>query len=173
MHLQVEFSKQLLYIMFKEVRRQEALLNDTETIENLLFTAKYGFLSVGQTENGYAYGVPISFVWNKEANKLYFHGAANGQKLDILKENSKISFCVVGDINVIPERFTTAYESVIAFGTAKIALTDEEKKEAMQLVIQKYSSAYQEKGEKMVANVIDKIATFSVEIEHWSGKKNV
>lgn len=156
--------------MFREVRRQASLLDNEERIEDLLHTAKYGFLSVGQTEAGYAYGIPISFVYDKATNKIYFHGAAAGQKLDILKHNSKVSFCIVGDIEVIPERFTTAYESVIVFGTTNIALSDQDKRESMHLVIQKYSADYKEIGEKMVEKMLDKIATFSMTIEHVTGK---
>lgn len=78
--------------MFREVKRKVSTWNDQEQIQKLLQTAQYGFLSVGTTDNGYTYGVPISFVYDKESNKIYFHGAAEGQKLELLKQGKKVPF---------------------------------------------------------------------------------
>ena len=46
---------------------------------------------------------------------------------------------------VLPEQFTTNYESVIALGKA-IEVTDEEKKAALEAFVEKYASAFKEKG---------------------------
>lgn len=156
--------------MFREVKRKASTWNDQEQIENLLHTAPYGFLSVGITDNGYVYGVPISFVYDQEANKIYFHGAAEGQKLELLEQGKKVTFCVVGSTKVIPEKFTTAYESVMVFGTIDLHLSDDEKRKVMNLVIQKFSSEYKTMGEKMVERSLDKISAYSIDIQHITGK---
>ncbi len=49
---------------------------------------------------------------------IYFHCAPEGHKLENLSGNNKVSFCVVGKTQVLPDKFATNYESVIVFGTA-------------------------------------------------------
>ncbi|MDK2829867.1 MAG: uncharacterized protein PWP67_2693 [Clostridium butyricum] len=107
--------------MFKEMRRKDRQLDIKEVIE-ILEKCNYGILStVG--ENGYAYGVPISYIYKN--NSIYFHCATEGQKLDNLKNNNKVSFCVVGQTCILPDKFSTKYESVIIFGRANEVFEDE------------------------------------------------
>ena len=63
--------------------------------------------------NGYGYGIPINYV--KEGDSIYFHCAPEGYKLECLRENPKVSFTVVGATQIVPGKFTTGYESTIAF----------------------------------------------------------
>ena len=78
--------------MYHEIRRKDRVLDEKGAIE-LLETAEYGFLSMVGTD-GFGYGIPISFV--KEGESVYFHCAPEGYKLECLRENPKVSFCVVG-----------------------------------------------------------------------------
>ena len=156
--------------MFREVRRQNRILEDEARIDELLQTSEYGFLSLGTTENGYAYGIPISYIFDKEGKCIYFHGAPEGQKLDILKENNKVSFCVVGVTKPIAEQFTTLFESVIVFGKADMNLSDDEKRKALRLLVRKYSPGHEELGEKYMDKSWSRTATFKIEIEHITAK---
>ncbi len=95
--------------MFKEIRRKEKKLNNEESI-SLLKESNYGILSVC-LNNGYAYGVPLNFVYNNGA--IYFHCAKEGQKLEAINENNKVSFSIVNNVELLPSKFDTNYESVI------------------------------------------------------------
>lgn len=156
--------------MFREIRRQNRILDDKNRINELLTDSEYGFLSIGMTENEYAYGIPMSYAFDKDTNSLYFHCATEGQKLDILKQNNKVSFCVVGITKPIAEQFTTLYESVIAFGKVETDLSDEEKKKALRLLVRKYSARYEEVGEKYMEKSWARTAVFKIEIEHITAK---
>ncbi|MDU1889344.1 MAG: pyridoxamine 5'-phosphate oxidase family protein [Dysgonomonas sp.] len=156
--------------MFREVRRQNRILEDETRINELLETSEYGFLSIGMTENNYAYGIPISYIFDKETNSLYFHCAPEGEKLDIMRQNNKVSFCVVGITKPIAEQFTTYYESVIAFGKAILDLSDDEKRKALRLLVKKYSAGYEDLGEKYMNKSWKRTFTFKVEIEHITAK---
>ena len=154
---------------FYEIRRQDRILDKARAIE-LLQTAEYGFLSLGESRNGYAYGIPISFAYSLEDNALYFHCAPEGHKLDNLKRNNKVSFCVVGNTKPLSEKFSTVYESVIVFGQAEIAQTDEDKRFALRKLIEKYSPEYLEAGEKYMESSLNKTLTFKINIEHITAK---
>jgi len=152
--------------MFREVRRKDRLLNE-DRINCLLEEGEYGFLSLCGI-NGYGYGIPISFV--RSGNYIYFHCAPEGYKLDCLKENPKVSFCVVGHTQVIPGSFTTGYESVIVFGEIEMNLPDEECLEALRLLVRKYSLAFKERGEKYIGKSFDRTQVLRLDIHHFTGK---
>lgn len=154
---------------FPPVRRQDRLLGDDRAIE-LLETGEYGFLSVGIDDNGYAYGVPLNFAYDKAENALYFHCAPEGHKLDVLKENKKVTFCVVGYTEPIAGKFTTLYESVMVFGQADVDLSDEEKRKALRLLVNKYSADYKEVGEKYMEKSFHRTTAIKIVIEHMSAK---
>ena len=154
---------------FYKIRRQDRILDDTRAIE-LLQSAEYGFLSLGKNLNGYAYGVPMSFAYNETDDALYFHCALEGQKLDNLKQNNKVSFCVVGNTKPVSEKFSTLYESVMVFGIAEIIQTEEDKRFALRKLLEKYSPNHLEMGEKYINSSLNRTLTFKLNIEHLSAK---
>ena len=116
--------------MFREMRRKDRELETSEALE-LLTEVEYGILStIG--EDGYPYGVPVSYVYFN--NIIAFHCATKGHKLENLEHDSKVSFTVVGDTRPLPEKFSTNYESVIAFGKAEEALEDEKKEILLEII---------------------------------------
>lgn len=151
--------------MFKEMRRKDRELEITEAIE-LLKNCDYGIVStVG--ENGYPYGVPVSYVYIN--NSIYFHCAVDGHKLDNLIHNNKVSFCVVGQTCILPDKFSTNYESVIMFGIAN-EVFDNEKNTILLEILNKYSPDYIEKGKAYISNSSTKTKVIKISIEHISGK---
>lgn len=126
------------------MRRTDRKLSKDE-IMPILTNEKYGILSsIG--ENGYPYGVPISYIFVEQ--KLYFHCAAGvGSKLKNIKNNPKVCFTVVGNTEVIPSKFGTKYESVIVFGMAN-EVSNETKQVILERMLDKYSCDYKESGLK-------------------------
>ena len=102
-------------------------------------------------------------------NVIYFHCAIAGHKLENLKENSRVSFCVVGKTEVLPEKFATRYESVIVFGEA-FELTDDEKHNALLEIVKKYSPGYIKEGLQYIENAVHKARVYKIVIESISGK---
>lgn len=155
---------------FRPIRRQNRTLDDDARIQELIASSEYGFLSLGVTENGYGYGIPVSYAYDEESDSLYFHCAPEGQKLDIMKANNKVSFCVVGVTKPIANQFTTLYESVILFGKANLELSDDEKRKALRLLVKKYSPDYGELGDNYINKSWDRTKTFKLEVEHITAK---
>ena len=65
--------------------------------------------------------VPINFVYADD--KIYFHGAKNGHKIDAINKCNKVSLCVVDKDDIVEEELTTYIKSVILFGKASILNT--------------------------------------------------
>ncbi len=156
--------------MFREIRRQNRILTDEKRIKELLCESEYGFLGLGTDEDGYGYGLPISYAFDEEENVLYFHCAPEGKKLDMMAQKNKLSFCVVGITRPIAEQFTTYYESVIAFGQADINLSDDEKRKALRLLVKKYSPGFENLGEEYMNKSWHRTKTFKLKIEHLTAK---
>ncbi|MBM7867788.1 pyridoxamine 5'-phosphate oxidase family protein [Heliobacterium gestii] len=151
--------------MFRTLRKQERELASVETIE-LLRTGEYGILStVG--EEGYAYGVPVSYAYFDEA--VYVHCAPEGHKVDNIRYNDKVSFCVVGKTCLLPEKFSTKYESVILFGRAS-EVCDQEKRAALVKLIEKYSPDHRERGEAYIEKACCQTRVIKIAVEHITGK---
>jgi nitroimidazol reductase NimA-like FMN-containing flavoprotein (pyridoxamine 5'-phosphate oxidase superfamily) len=151
--------------MFRELRRSEKEIKTIEAIE-ILKNCEYGILST-TSENEYAYGVPLSYVYINDS--IYFHCATEGYKLDNIKNNDKVSFCVVGQTAILPDEFSTKYESVILFGRANEAF-DDEKEEALLELIKKYSKDHIEEGKEHIKRASSKTKVIKVTVEHISGK---
>ncbi|MHC1682008.1 MAG: pyridoxamine 5'-phosphate oxidase family protein [Clostridiaceae bacterium] len=152
------------------MRREDKQLSGTETLK-LLTDSEYGVLSM-TLENGYSYGVPLNYVFFN--NNIYFHCATEGVKLSALKHNPKVSFCVVNTAEVIAEKFSTSYKSVIAFGTGSEVLSEEiEKETALLSFIEKYSPEFLEKGKAYIAQAKDKTKVYKIQVEHVTGKGKI
>jgi uncharacterized protein len=151
--------------MFREMRNVKRQLDDTY-IEKILGDGEYGFLAtVG--ENGYPYSVPLSYVYVD--NCIYFHSATEGQKLDNIKYSPKVSFCVVGKTKVLPDDFSTIYESVIVFGKASVT-SGEEKRQALINIMKKYSAGFEDKGMNYIDRAINMTTIIKIEIKHATAK---
>jgi len=126
----------------------------------------YGVLSTINS-NGYPYGVPVSYVYCN--GSIYFHCALVGEKLDNIAAHNKVSFCVVGETCILPDKFSTKYESVILFGTAS-EVFDEEKNMALLEILNKYSPDFLEKGKEYIKTANSKTKVMKINIDHLSGK---
>jgi len=153
--------------MFKKMRRDEKQLSEKKAYD-ILKTNEYGILStVG--ENGYPYGVPVNYIiLNK---KIYLHCAKEGHKLDNIRYSNKVSFSVVNKYELVPNNFTSKYESVIVFGTANF-VDKEIKREALKGFIDKFSPDFKQEGYKYVDKALDKTEIIEITIEDIKGKKN-
>ena len=97
----------------------------------------------------------------------------SGHKLDAIRNNDKVSFCVVGQDKVVQETFTTYYKSAIAFGRIRIIKddSDPEKRHGLELLAEKYSPAVSmEQREKAIERQIKALVVMVMDIEHLTGK---
>ena len=152
--------------MFAEMRRQDRLLSQEEAVA-ILDRGSHGILSLHDT-SGYPYGVPVSYVYHD--GRIYLHCARGaGQKAKDLAADPRVCFTVVGQVEVMPEKFGAKYESVIAFGRAR-ELEGEDKQAALEQIIGKYSAAYRDAGLQYIANAFEKTGVYEITVERLTGK---
>ena len=154
--------------MFREMRSKANMLTNEE-VENILKTSPNGTLAL-YGENGYPYSVPVNFVYSD--GKIYFHGAAEGYKLDCMKKDPHVSFSVIGKDDIAKENFTTLFSSVIAFGTIRVFDTMDEKIPVIEAMVGKYSAEFMESGKELISKGCGSVA-YELTIDHMTGKKGM
>ena len=156
--------------MFRELRRKKQVLSAEENTK-ILKGGTSGVLALAG-DNDYPYAVPISYVYDGE--KLYFHCARSGHKMDAIKRNPKASFCVIDQDLVVPEEYTSYFRSVIVFGTMRILEQDMEKRAAIEKLALKYApDDTQENRHKAIEREWKPLCVLELTPEHISGKEAI
>lgn len=156
--------------MFREMRRKRQALSKEE-ISTVLYRGTSGVLALSGDDD-YPYAVPISYVYDGE--KIYFHCAQSGHKLDAIQRNAKVSFCVIDQDEIVPDQYTSYYRSVIAFGQAEVIMDEKEKREAIEKLMVKYAP-----NDTAIRrnNLIDRewtpLCMLKMSIDHVTGKEAV
>ena len=147
------------------MRRKDRMITNTETL-SILEKGEYGILSTVSSNNE-PYGVPLNYCSINEC--IYFHCAVEGRKINYINNNPKVSFCVVGKTEVLPDKFGTNYESCIVQGLVSESFGGE-KQLALEGLIHKYSKNFVFEGLKYIEKLKDKTRVFKISIESISGK---
>lgn len=157
-----------------KIRRKDRALDESSALE-LLTRAEYGVLSLADTSSAAdgepaAYGVPLDFVFDSIRGCIYFHCAKEGRKLECLRNSPIASFCIVGKTRILPEKFSTEYESVIAECRAVVVSDAPERAAALKMLVEKYSPAHTQKGLEYIAAAAQRAEVVRLEILEFSGK---
>jgi nitroimidazol reductase NimA-like FMN-containing flavoprotein (pyridoxamine 5'-phosphate oxidase superfamily) len=152
-------------LMCRELRRKEREMTGPETHE-LLERGEYGVLSTRDAD-GAPYGIPLNYCVINGA--IYFHCAVEGHQLENISADGRVSFCVVGKTEVLPEQFTTRYESAIISGTAT-EVFNEEKQLALEGLLAKYSAEYRLEGLNYIRAKGERTRVFRIGIDSICGK---
>ncbi|HJA18489.1 MAG TPA: pyridoxamine 5'-phosphate oxidase family protein [Candidatus Mediterraneibacter ornithocaccae] len=156
--------------MFREMRRKKQKLSKEEC-DRILYNGTSGVLAL-HGDDGYPYAVPVSYVYDGE--KLLFHSAKNGHKIDAIIKNAAASFCVIDQDQIVPEEYTTYFRSIIAFGKIRILEDATEKRSAIEKLVVKYAPDDTAENRN---NAIDRewklLCMMEMEIEHLTGKQAI
>ena len=156
--------------MFREMRRKKQVLSD-EVSREILERNTSGVLSL-MGDDGYPYGVPLSYVL--VGDKIFFHCAKEGHKIDAIRREEKASFCVIDQDQVVSEEYTTHFRSVIAFGRVHILEGEAEKRNALRILAEKYSHAQGGAGiEAEIEKSFAHVCMLQFDLEHVTGKEAI
>ena len=150
------------------MRRKEKEILDREEIESII--KKADVCRLGLSDHNIPYIVPLNFGYKE--NCLYFHTPKVGKKIDMIKGNNRVCFELDIDHEVVradnPCDWNMKYQSVIGYGRAFLLEDIDEKRQALDVIIEHYSGQTGEYAEKLV----DRLAVIKVQIESMTGKKS-
>lgn len=117
-------------------------VQDEERINLFLSEMETGYLGLSSQDMPYI--VPLNYVWYE--GNVYFHGASEGKKIEIIEDNPNATFVVSENYGTItdpvPANTDTAYLSVMLFGKVEFVNDLDEATKAMQQLLNKYVPGY-------------------------------
>lgn len=153
--------------MFRPIRRKKNIIPD-EAAKALLHTCRRGAFAL-HGDDGYPYAVPMDFYYDEAENRIYFHSAKAGHKIDAIRANDKVCFTVWED-GTLEDDWAYYVSSCVAFGRARLiddpAVTEEK---VRKLALKYYPSA--DEVEEEIRQDIHGVQLIAIEIEHFSGKR--
>lgn len=153
------------------MRRSDKEIKDKNCIEGILKKALVCRIAICDNETPYI--VPMNFGFKD--NCLYLHSASEGLKIDMIRKNNRICFEADIETEILTAdnacNWGMKYYSVIGFGKAHFIEENNEKRNALDVIMQKYSSKPDETFEYSKSS-LDKIIVINVEIESLTGKKS-
>ena len=152
--------------MFRPMRRFKQEVSREECIKILTEEKRAVFAVNG--DDGYPYAVPVNFWYDSEVDRIYFHCAKAGHKLDAMLKDDKICFTVY-NTGYRKEDWSYYVTSVIVFGRAKVMDDEEEKREKIKRFGMKYYPTEQEVDEE-IRKDFSRVNFVEITIEHMTGK---
>ena len=154
--------------MFREMRRKKNEIS-IDMAKQLLASSRRGVLAMNG-DDGYPYAIPVNYLYDEEAQKIYFHGAKTGHKVDALRACDKVCFTVYGNETVRTESWAPFMQSVVVFGRCHLMDAGSETTRHLKQFAMKYYPSEQLVDEE-IAHTGKAVQVFEIEIEHMSGKK--
>ena len=128
------------------------------------------------SDHNVPYIVPMNYGYQYADDKLtlYFHGAKEGKKLDIIARNPLACFEVDCSHKLIEAdeawAYTMEYESVIGNGKIYLCTEKTEKIEALTQLMRKYAK---DKDFHFPDQVIESVTVFKLDVFAFTGKRLV
>jgi nitroimidazol reductase NimA-like FMN-containing flavoprotein (pyridoxamine 5'-phosphate oxidase superfamily) len=153
----------------ERMRRAEKEITNRREIDSILSKAIVCRISIIDHETPYI--VPMNFGYKDDI--LYLHSAPEGKKIDLLKRNPLVCFEVESDLEIIntgiPCKWSMNYTSVIGYGKANFITDIEQKRKALNIIIDHYSPGssyiFPEKNLK-------EVTVIKIEISEMTAKKS-
>lgn len=154
--------------MFREIRRKNREIS-IDSAKQLLQSSRRGVLAVNG-DDGYPYAIPINYLYDDEAQRIYFHGAKIGHKVDALRACDKVCFTVYGNETIRTDAWAPFMQSVVVFGRCHLKEAGLEALERLKQLAMKYYPSEQLVDEEITQSG-KAVQVFEIEIEHMSGKE--
>lgn len=155
--------------MFRSLRRKARAISD-EAAKELLAHERRGVLAVNG-DDGYPFAIPVNYLYDEEAGKIYIHGAKAGHKVDALKKCDKVCFTVYGNEHAAPgEEWAPYVQSAVVFGHCALIDDYEQAAEKIGRMAAKYYPSAEMVDEEMSKSGKDMLL-YEIIIEHLTGKQ--
>lgn len=156
--------------MFREMRRNRQLMPLDEAKQLLLDNSTGTLALLG--DGGYPYSLPVNYFFDGE-NKIYFHCARQGHKLDAIRNEEKVSMSVIARDEILQEKLTTLFESVVVFGKAKVIEAQDEINRLGYMLAERICPDNVEKIPAEISSDASRMYIVEITIEHMTGKKSI
>ena len=159
-----------------EVRRRDRAVTDEGWIKAFLHSGAWAALAT--VAEGQPFIHTNVYVYDQGSDAIYLHTAREGRTRSNLERDGRVCFSVAEMGRLLPDKiayeFSVEYAGVTVFGRGSVVDDDEEKRRALQLLLDKYAPHLKPERDYRPPNQqeLDRTSVFRIDIESWSGKKN-
>lgn len=168
------------------MRRRDKEITDRAEIDRIIGASRV--CRLGMIDKNTPYVIPLNFGY--DGRSVFIHCAPQGRKLDILRRNSRVclEFDIPGELvrGEEPCEWGMRFQSVIAFGNARLVDDPEERRRGLSCIMAQYDGRAAAKdapggagprpvGEKSYVfpdAMVQRTAVIRVEIEEITGKRS-
>ena len=155
--------------MFRPMRRKHHLISD-EAAKALLASERRGVLAVNG-DDGYPFAIPVNYLYDEAANKIYLHGAKKGHKVDAINRCDKVCFTVYGNERIDEnEKWAPYMQSAVVFGRCRLIDDPVDATPKIRAMAMKYYPSAEAVDEE-IAKSLKGMYVYEISIEHLSGKE--
>jgi uncharacterized protein len=151
------------------MRRHDKEIKDEAIILEILQNSE--LCRLGLVENNEAYIVPVNY--GHKDGIIYIHSAPNGRKMEILKQNNRVTFEIEYSSSVttseIACKWAARYRSVMGKGIITIVTDTEAKKAGLDIIMDKYGFIGEKKYDEAS---LSRMIVLELKIESVIGKQS-
>jgi nitroimidazol reductase NimA-like FMN-containing flavoprotein (pyridoxamine 5'-phosphate oxidase superfamily) len=140
-----------------------------EFAEAVIDASRFATLATVDSD-GTPYCVALSMVRDRE--RLYFHCALEGHKIENLRRESRVCISFVGETKLPSDDFTVEYESAVVFGAASEVINRDEKIRALRLICERCTPSNMAAFDAAIEKSLDLTGVWKIHIGAISGKRN-
>ena len=154
------------------MRRSDKEITDKTEVVKII--EKCDVCRLALSENNIPYIVPMNYGYEYVNGKLilYFHGAKEGKKLDIISRNPFACFEMDCSHKLVEAdeacNYSMEYESVIGLGSVHYCVEKSGKIHALKQLMKKYAK---DKEFSFPDHVIESVTVFKLDVSEFTGKR--
>lgn len=153
--------------MFRDMRRSKQQVS-LEECKRILNEEKRCVLAlIG--DNGYPYAIPMNFYYDGSENRLYFHCARMGHKIDAIRQCDKVCVTVWNKGFKKENDWAWNVTSVVIFGRAELIGDKSVTAEKVRRLAERHYPT-SEAIDKEMDKALNAVQLIAVSVEHITGK---
>ncbi len=158
-------------MLMRGMRRKEKAILDIKEIQHILEEVKH--ITIAMCQDNEPYLTTLSHGYDPKEHCLFFHCASEGKKIDILTKNPIIWGQALIDEGYIQGACDHLYATVQFRGKVRFLKDFEEKKVALENMINKLDNKPEEVAkEQLTEQSINRVTIGRIDIEYMNGKKS-
>jgi nitroimidazol reductase NimA-like FMN-containing flavoprotein (pyridoxamine 5'-phosphate oxidase superfamily) len=154
------------------MRRTEREITSRKEITELLSGLPH--VTFAMCKDGAPYLVTVNHAYDLDANRIYFHCASSGKKLDFIKANPIVMGQVIEDRGYVKDECDYDYRTVHFEGVASEVKSSQERLRALALLVAKFEADTDEARKKFIkAASVKRVVVYRIDISRMTGKMRV
>ena len=155
------------------MRRKDKEIMDIDEKINIIKKCKV--CRIALSDNNMPYIVPLNYGYSFENSilTLFFHGATEGKKIDIIKNNNNACFEIDCDTKLIEAAkacdYGYAFRSIVGFGKITILENTDEKTDGLNRIMNQQTA--KETIYTFTHDELKNVCVYKMTVEYFTGKQ--